>query len=221
VPSHRGPNQRIADSPCCGVLSAACRSGRTKSCHQLLTTKEPPAFWPMKSSVRQQQNETKKRKMYPDPGIGSSWSASRSDNFAPGFPLDTLVTAAGMDGNKIPCSVHLRAHKNTTRHQPNRDKSSPNSTSVRHTLILSSNVCLGLRSGIFHLGFPTKILHAVLISSMRTTCPVRLDFSIETRLRARSPAGEGIFFSSPPRPDRLWSPLSLLSKTYQGLFPLG
>jgi hypothetical protein len=28
------------------------------------------------------------------------------------------------------------------------------------------------------------------------------------------------FFSTPPRPDRLWDPPSLLSNGYQGLFPL-
>jgi len=34
-----------------------------------------------------------------------------------------------------------------------------------------------------------------------------------------SPGKGWEFFSSPPRPDRLWDPLSLLSNGYQGLFP--
>jgi hypothetical protein len=39
--------------------------------------------------------------------------------------------------------------------------------------------------------------------------------------RVRFPAGGWEFFSSPPRPERLWGPSSLLSNGYQGLFPGG
>jgi len=34
-------------------------------------------------------------------------------------------------------------------------------------------------------------------------------------------AGALIFYSSPPRPDRLWAPPSLLSSGYQGMFSRG
>jgi hypothetical protein len=42
-----------------------------------------------------------------------------------------------------------------------------------HSNIISY-VCLGLPSGLFPSGFPTKILHAFLISSMRVTWPGHL-----------------------------------------------
>jgi hypothetical protein len=39
--------------------------------------------------------------------------------------------------------------------------------------------------------------------------------------RVRFPVGAENFLSSPPRPERLWGPLSLLSNGYQGFFPWG
>jgi hypothetical protein len=50
---------------------------------------------------------------------------------------------------------------------------------------------------------------------------------IATRLRAGSgfygtiPGGDWEFFSSPPRPERFWSPPSLLSNGYREALPLG
>jgi hypothetical protein len=37
--------------------------------------------------------------------------------------------------------------------------------------------------------------------------------------RVRSPEGGWEFFTSPPRPEQLWCPPSLLSNGYEGLFP--
>jgi len=42
-----------------------------------------------------------------------------------------------------------------------------------------------------------------------------------TEVRSTARAGGRFFFSSPPIPDPLWDPPSLLSNEYQGVFPQG
>jgi hypothetical protein len=57
----------------------------------------------------------------------------------------------------------------------------PKSVSLRSILIPSSHLCLGLPSGIFPSGFPTKTLYNFLSSPMRATRPaylIRLDLSV-------------------------------------------
>jgi hypothetical protein len=46
----------------------------------------------------------------------------------------------------------------------------PHLISLRFSLILYSYLQLGLPSGFFPSGFPTKILYALLIAPMHTTC---------------------------------------------------
>ena len=50
----------------------------------------------------------------------------------------------------------------------------PHPTSWWTTLILSSHLHIGLQSGLFPSGFPTKTVQASLISLMKATCPAHL-----------------------------------------------
>ena len=72
------------------------------------------------------------------------------------------------------CSLQLSQVPATCRY-PEPARSCPQShflTSWRSIIILSSHLSLGLPSGLFPLGFPTKTLYTPLLSPIPATCPV-------------------------------------------------
>ena len=69
----------------------------------------------------------------------------------------------------------------------------PHPTSWRSFLILSSHLRLGLPSGLFRSGVPTKTLYTTLLSTIRSTCPAHL---ILLDFVARTILGEYRSFSS-------------------------
>ena len=104
---------------------------------------------------------------------------------------------------------------------------SPHSTSWRSILILSYHLCLGLPSGLFTSGFPTKTLWTSLPNSIRATCSahlIRLDYITRTILgeQYRSLKFSLCSFSPipsylmPPRPK--YSPQNLILKHPQPTF---
>jgi len=84
--------------------------------------------------------------------------------------------------------VHYRTHKRpppvSTRASPIQSIY-PHPTSWRSILILSTHLYLGLLSGLFPSGFPTKTLYTPLSSPIWATCPahhILLDFITRTIL---------------------------------------
>jgi hypothetical protein len=74
-------------------------------------------------------------------------------------------------GSKVSLS-HSQLSTTCPYPRPDRSSSSPpHSTSLRSSLILCSHLCLGLPSGLFPSGFPTKTPYTSHISPIRNTCP--------------------------------------------------
>ena len=94
----------------------------------------------------------------------------------------------------------------------------PHPTSWRSILLLYTHLRLGLPSGLFPSGFPTKTLYTPLSSPIRATCPAHLILTIYNMWSFRDRFPLRTRYSA--RPDRPWGPLSLLQNGYR-FFPVG
>jgi len=99
------------------------------------------------------------------------------------------------------------------------------SHSRRSFLILSSHLSLGLPSGLFRSGFPTKVLHTPLLSPKRVTCPaylILLDLITRTILgeQYRSLSSSLCSFLHSPVTSSLLGPNILLSTLFSNTLSL-
>jgi len=101
----------------------------------------------------------------------------------------------------------------------------PHPTSWRSILILSSYLRLGLPSGLFPSGFPSKTLHTPLLSPIRATCPthlILLDLNTRTILgeEYRSLSASLCSFLHSPVPSYLLDPNIFLSSLFSNTLSL-
>jgi hypothetical protein len=125
-----------------------------------------------------------------------SWEAKR---FAPNQKIPAIVQNPKVHYHihKCPPPVSILSQLDPVH--------TPNSSSWRSILILSSHLLLGLQSGLFPYDYSNKTVYMTLLSPIRATCPVHLIFSSLSpeRYWARSTDHEAfhyVLYSTPLSP---------------------
>ena len=110
--------------------------------------------------------------------IGSCWFINKSHSYTSCWLyIDPDVISSILWNPKVHYRIHKCPPSAPTMSQLD-PVHTPHPTPWRSILVLSCHLCLGLPSGLFPSGFPTKTLYMPLLSSIRDTCPDHLFFSI-------------------------------------------
>jgi hypothetical protein len=104
------------------------------------------------------------------------------------------------------CSLlHSREQTTCPYSEPDQSIPCPYPTYSRSTLILSSILRLGLPSGLFPSGLPTKILQEPVISPIRATCPAHLIIVYLIIVNLDLQAPPYVVYSTSVLPRRSWA----------------
>jgi hypothetical protein len=137
-----------------------------------------------------------------------------------------VIISSFIDLFSLSCDIHCRKREDCERRRRIGENAEPNSEGAsvpkstkykecKRRRILSAHFELG-----FHLPHSINCLYLYPLHERRdSVVGIATTYGLDDReVGIRIPVGSRIF-SSPRRPGRLWSPSSLLSNEYRGLFP--
>ena len=103
-----------------------------------------------------------------------------AESFLKSLTVSELVKNSPHFMQPLGSSPHLQVPATCPYPEPDQSTPHPPPTSLRCISLLSPLLCLGLSSGFFPSVFPTKTLHAPLLSLICTTCPTHSFFPVSS-----------------------------------------